>query len=100
MTDISAATWLDHMANDEVLSDLIHSRTISFRVGDKRIGQARSDLIQLLPKMESASMDDPMRRSSCDEVGRQPCPFQAYCWSPVEVSLADLSHLYKEKTMP
>jgi hypothetical protein len=59
--------------------------------------KAREDMFKIIPQMESASIDDPMRRSSCDEVGRSACPFQAWCWSPTAVDLDDLDHLYRAR---
>ena len=98
MTDISASTWLDRMENDDVVWDLIQSKKIPFKLGDKRIEQAKSDLFQILPRMAEASMDDPMNRTACDDVIHGVCPWQYYCWSPVEVELDDLNHLYKTKS--
>jgi hypothetical protein len=88
------------MEKDDVVKDLIQSKIIPFRSGDKRIEQAKSDLIQILPRMESASMDDPMNRTACDDVIHGACPWQYYCWSPTEVELSDLNHLYREKPKP
>jgi hypothetical protein len=97
MTDISAATWLDKMGTDDVLPDLIQSRRVPYRPDDYRMVKAREDMFKIIPQMESASIDDPMRRSSCDEVGRSACPFQAWCWSPTAVDLDDLDHLYRAR---
>ena len=96
LTDISAAVWLDKMRDDDVLPELVQSRTIPFRADDHRMQKARADMFTILPQMENASVDDPMRRSSCDEVGRGACPWQYYCWSPTQVDLEDLSHHYRE----
>jgi hypothetical protein len=97
LTDISAATWLDKMVADDVLGDLIVSRRIPYRAEDARMMQARADMFTILPQMASASVDDPMRRSSCDEVGRGACPWQHVCWSPTPVAVEDLEHLYARR---
>lgn len=96
-TDISAATWLDKMGADEVLPDLIQSRRVPYRAEDHRMVKAREDMFKILPQMENASVDDPMRRSSCDEIGRGACPWQNYCWAPTEVTLEELDYLYRER---
>jgi hypothetical protein len=98
-TDISAARWLDQMQADDVLDDLIQSRRITYRKDDARIEQAKSDLVTILPMMEKATIDSPMRRSSCDEVGRGACPWQGYCWSATEVEVEELPHLYVRKAV-
>ena len=98
-TDISAARWLDQMQADDVLDDLIQSRKVSYRKEDARIEQAKSDLVTILPMMEKATIDSPMRRSSCDEVGRGACPYQAVCWSATEVEVEELPHLYVRKAV-
>ena len=41
-TDIAAARWLDQMQADDVLADLIQSRTVPYRKDDARIAQAKS----------------------------------------------------------
>jgi hypothetical protein len=97
MTDISAATWLDKMGTDDVLPDLIQSRRVPYRPDDYRMVKAREDMFKIIPQMESASIDDPMRRSSCDEVGRGACVWQRLCWSPTPVELDDLDYLFRER---
>jgi hypothetical protein len=97
MTDIPADRWLDQMQADDVLTDLIQSRTVPYRKDDARIAQAKSDMLTILPAMESASVDSPMRRSSCDDPIRGACLWQPLCWSPLPVMLNELHHLYKEK---
>ena len=97
-TDIAAARWLDQMQADDVLGDLIQSRTVPYRKDDARIAQAKSDMLTILPAMESASVDSPMRRSSCDDPIKGACPWQALCWSPSEASAEDLGHLYRQRT--
>ena len=96
-TDIPAERWLNQMHSDEVLEDLIQSRRVAYRKDDARIEQAKADLVQLIPQMEAATTDSPMRRSSCDEVGRGACPWQGYCWSVTEVEVEELPHLYVRK---
>lgn len=99
-TDIAASRWLDQMTSDGVVEDLIQSRQIRFNAEDCRLKQAREDLFKILPKMGTASVDAPMNRTSCDDPIRGSCIWQSYCWSPVEVSLEDLGHLYKSKEAP
>ena len=96
-TDIAAARWLDQMQADDVLGDLIQSRTVPYRKDDARIAQAKSDMFTILPAMESASVDSPMRRSSCDDPIKGACPWQPLCWSPSPVEIDDLSHLYQRR---
>lgn len=78
-----------------MLTDLIQSRTVPYRKDDARIAQAKSDMLTILPAMELASVDSPMRRSSCDDPIKGACPWQPYCWSPSPVEIEDLSHLYQ-----
>jgi hypothetical protein len=99
-TDITAARWLDQMQADDVLGDLIQSRTIPYRKDDARIAQAKTDMFTILPQMESASVDSPMRRSSCDDLIRGVCPWQPLCWSPTEVEVEDLGHLFARRAFP
>jgi hypothetical protein len=99
-TDITAARWLDQMQADDVLGDLIQSRTIPYRKDDARIAQAKSDMFTILPAMESASVDSPMRRSSCDDPIKGACVWQALCWSPSEVAVEDLGHLFARRASP
>ena len=95
MTDIAADRWLDQMQADDVIGDLIQSRTVPYRKDDARIAQAKTDMFTILPAMESASVDSPMRRSSCDDPIKGACVWQALCWSPTEVEVEDLGHLYR-----
>ena len=99
-TDIAAARWLNQMQADDVLGDLIQSRTIPYRKDDARIAQAKSDMFTILPAMESASVDSPMRRSSCDDPIKGACPWQPLCWSPIEVEVEDLVHLFARRASP
>ena len=99
-TDITAARWLDQMQADDVLGDLIQSRTIPYRKDDARIAQAKSDMLTILPAMESASVDSPMRRSSCDDPIKGACVWQSLCWSPTEVEVEDLGHLFARRACP
>jgi hypothetical protein len=96
VTDISAETWVDRMEKDEVLDDLIRTHRVPYRDDDHRIVQAKHDILKILPQMESATADSPMRRSSCDSVFGA-CPWSALCWSPTELELSDLAHLYRQK---
>lgn len=99
-TEIKAETWLDRMKTDEVLEELIVSRRIQYRADDQRMAQARNDMLALIPEMDAARGDAPMRRSACDEIGRGACPFQAVCYSPTLVTPGDLPHLYRLRGKP
>ncbi len=99
-TDIAAARWLDQMQADDVLTDLIQSRTVPYRKDDARIAQAKSDMFTILPQMEKASPDDPMRRHSCDDPIRGQCPWAFLCWSSTEASVEDLGHLFARRASP
>jgi hypothetical protein len=94
---IKAETWLERMKSDEQLGDLIVSRRMQYRAEDGRMVQARKDMLTLAGQMESASPDAPMRRSSCDEIGRGACPFQPVCYSPLGLKVEDFPHLYRER---
>lgn len=96
-TDIPATAWLDRMQSDGVLDELIQSRTIPYRADDRRIEQAKMDLVRILPRMKTASVDDPMSRSACDDLIKGPCCWQNFCWSPISISLAELAHLYRKR---
>ena len=98
MTDIAADRWLDQMQADDVIGDLIQSRTVPYRKDDARIAQAKTDMFTILPAMESASVDSPMRRSSCDDPIKGACVWQPLCWSPSPVDIDDLLHLYRTKS--
>jgi hypothetical protein len=93
-TDITANVWLDKMVADDVLGDLIQSRRIPYRAEDHRIETAKADMFRILPAMERASPDDPMRRHSCDDPIKGACPWGYYCWSPTAVTVEELGHLY------
>jgi hypothetical protein len=93
-TDIPAPVWVDKMEADEVMGELIRAHRIPFVAEDWRIKKAKADIFAILPRMEHASVDDPMRRSSCDSVFGA-CPWSALCWSPSPVELEELRHLYQ-----
>lgn len=99
-TNIKAETWLDKMKVDEVLPDLIQSRKVNYKEDDERMLQARRDMLEIAENMVRARTDAPMRRSSCDEIGRGACPWQNKCYSSVEVDVDELPHLYRRKTPP
>jgi hypothetical protein len=99
-TEIKAETWLDRMKADEMLGDLIVSRKITYRGEDARMAQARREMLLLAEEMMSPRTDYPMRRSSCDEIGRPPCPFQPACYSSTPVTPDDLPHLFRAKETP
>jgi hypothetical protein len=99
-TEIKAETWLERMKTDEVLEELIVSRKIQCRADDQRMMQARKDMLALIPEMDAARADAPMRRSACDEIGRGPCPFQPCCYSPTPATPEDFPHLYRLRGKP
>lgn len=99
-TDIKAETWLDRIKSDEMLDDLIVGRKIRFNAEDERMKQARREMLVLADQMEQATVLSPMRRSSCDEIGRGPCPWQPLDYSSTEVSPQDMPHLYRAKETP
>jgi hypothetical protein len=87
------------MESDSVIEELIKTHRVPFRAEDHRLVLAKRDMLKILPQMESASEESPMRRSSCDSVFGA-CPFSPFCWSPTEVELSDWAHLYKLKLTP
>lgn len=93
-TEIKAETWLERMKTDDVFDDLIASRGVRFRGDDNRMIQARREMIEIADLISTARTDAPMRRSSCDEIGRGACPFQNVCYHPNPVTPADFPHLY------
>lgn len=99
-TDISSKTWLERMKTDDVLKDLIVSRKVQYRGDDERMAQARKDIMVLAEGQVRARTSDPMRRSSCDELGRGSCPFQAVCYSPTAMSPVDFPLLYRIREKP
>lgn len=98
-SNISAETWLERMKSDEVIGDLIVSRKINYDGEDQRMIQAKKDMLEIAEQMETARTDAPMRRSSCDEIGRGACPFQACCYSPDGITPMDLPHLFRRKPL-
>lgn len=98
-TDIAADRWLDQMQADDVLEDLIQTRKVSYRKDDARIEQAKSDLVTILPQMEAATTDSPMRRSSCDDPIKGVCPWGQLCWNPSPIEIEDLPHLYRRREL-
>lgn len=99
-TNISAETWLERMKSDDVLPDLIQSRPIQYNAQDQRMLQARRDMITIAERMEEASSDAPMRRSSCDELGRGVCIFQNVCYSAIPAEPDDFPFLYRRRETP
>ena len=99
-SDIAADVWLNQMEADDVVSELIKTHRVAYKPDDIRIQRARKDMLKIIQSMHDCSVDDPMRYSSCDELGRGPCPFQPYCWSPSEVDISDFSNLYRIKEAP
>ena len=95
-TDISAATWVDRMESDSVIEDLIRVHRVPFKADDARIIRARKAILANIPLMESASPESPMRYSACDSVFGA-CPFQPLCWSPTEIDIHDMAHMYRAK---
>jgi hypothetical protein len=98
-SEIKAETWLDRMKTDEQLGELIASRKIQYRAEDARMIQARKEFLILAGEMQYVRPDAPMRRSSCDEVGRPACGFQSLCYSPTPITPDDLPHLYRLREM-
>ncbi len=100
-SNIKADVWLERMRNDDVLDDLIVSRRVGYSGSDERMRQARADLVQIAPLMETAvdPMSLPMRRSSCDELGKTACPWQAVCFAAKPTEPEDLPHLFQSRGM-
>lgn len=96
--EISTQKWVEVMKEDGVLEDLIISREIAYRAEDHRMIAARREMVEVMGRMDSASENSPMRRSSCDETGRGACPFGAICYSPIETDPSRLMHLYAPVT--
>lgn len=94
-SEIKAETWLERMRVDDVLPGLIAARQINYRADDERMKAARRDMLALIPQMEAATVEEPMRRSSCDELGKGACPWQPVCYSPTPVAPGELPHLYQ-----
>ena len=99
-TDITAARWLDQMQADDVLGDLIQSRTVPYRKDDARIAQAKSDMFTILPQMEKASPDDPDAALKSVTIRSRGLPMAAMCWRPTEVEVEDLGHLFARRASP
>lgn len=99
-TDIKAETWLERMKADEVLEDMITSRRMVYKGDDPRMKAARREMMELIPLIEAASVEAPMRRSSCDEIGRGPCPWQNQCYSATPVTPDQMPHLYRRRETP
>lgn len=99
-TEIKADVWLDRMRTDEMLTELILTRRIQYRGDDQRMVQARKDMLLLADGIERARPDAPMRRTSCDEIGKSPCPFQAVHYSPVPATPEDFPALYRARETP
>lgn len=96
-SNITAETWLDRMKTDEMLGELILSRKVNYNADDERMKTARRDMLEIADEMVRARTDVPMRRSSCDELGRSACPFQPCCYAPTPTEPDDLSHLYRPR---
>lgn len=96
-TSINAETWLDRMRSDGVLEELIVSRRIQFNGSDERMKQARNDILRLAELAGASRTSDPMRRSSCDEIGKSPCSFSACCYSPTAATPEDFPGLYRHR---
>ena len=90
----STQAWLQQMQEDGVLEQLVNSRPIKLDVSDRRLLAAKSELVQIRALMEKASPEAIMRRSSCDETGRGPCPHQVVCYSPIPITHAELERLF------
>ena len=100
-SDIKAEVWLNQMRTDGVMDELIVSRKIHYHCDDERMIQARRDMLLIAEQMMAARTDAPMRRSSCDELGRGACPWQSCCYAPTPMTPEDLPHLYRiRETLP
>lgn len=97
-TEIGADEWLKKMRSDDVLDELIVSRKIRYSGGDERMLQARRDIVTLAEMAASARTSDPMRRSSCDEIGRGACPWQPCCYAATPTGPQDLPGLYRPRS--
>lgn len=97
---ISAESWLERMKSDGVLGELIISRKVQYNSKDQRMIQAKRDMMKIAMRMESATVDAPMRRSSCDEIGRGACPWQNVCYFPKAADPDDFPRLYQIREMP
>ena len=80
-SEITAETWLDQMRNDSMLDELIVSRKINYNGEDERMKTAKWDMVAIAAQMQNPDTGAPMRRSSCDEIGRGACPWQPICYS-------------------
>jgi hypothetical protein len=98
MPQVSTEKWIQGMQEDGVLVELVISRPVKLDTSDRRLLAAQREIVQIQKDMEAATVEAPMRRSSCDETGRGPCPFQPICYSPVEVTPADLPHLFSPRS--
>ena len=99
-SNIGPDTWLNQMRNDGVLGELIVSRRVAYRADDARMAQAKADMLALAERIPLASQESPMRRSSCDELGRGACPWQPVCYSSETVQVSALPRLYRIREMP
>ena len=93
----STESWLLQMQEDDVIRDLVISRPVKLDPSDRRLLAAKREIVQIQQQMEKATVNEPMRRSSCDETGRGPCPFAACCYSSMEITPGALPHLYVRK---
>ena len=93
----STEQWLAIMAEDGVLAELVFTRFVKLNPDDRRLLAAKQEIVQIQKAMRDATTKAPMRRSSCDEMGRGPCPFQAVCYSPIEITPAELPHLFRKR---
>lgn len=94
-SEIKAETWFERMQIDDMVDELIVTRKVQYREDDARMVQAKSDMLALIPRIEAVDRSEPMRRSSCDELGRGACPFQPCCYSATLTGPEDLPHLYR-----
>lgn len=94
-SNYTAETWLEQMKNDEVLSELIVSRKIQYNGEDERMKTAKRDMLTIAEKMVHARTDAPMRRSSCDELGKGACPWQNCCYSPTPMTPEEMPWMYR-----
>jgi hypothetical protein len=93
--DISTGEWMKQMKVDGVMDKLLVGRGVKFNPDDNRMKVAEREMMVLAERMEAVTINSPMHRSACDQIGRGACPWQACCFAPVETSPDRLSHLFE-----
>ena len=96
-TDIAAARWLDQMQADDVLTDLIQSRTVPYRKDDARIAQAKSRTCSRFFRRWSRLRWTPRCGAQVATIpSKGVCPWQAAVLESVSGGIEELGHLYRE----